>query len=556
MGNPSFLQVLLKPGMRLMRILPYRAKRLLLYVLLVAPVAGMGLFAATLTTPDKRGEVLLVGVALALLSLYLGGSMLRNTHGAMRVLQASVAQLAAGDFATRIRLRATDELAEMGNSLDQTTGHISQMVSDIRSNSAMVAQAGIKLADDTQALADRTDTQARQLEQTAGHVRDINQALSVSAASATSVDQTMTDVRQMAEDGGVAVNSAVASVLDIQSSSRRVQEIIGVIESIAFQTNILALNAAVEAARAGEQGRGFAVVASEVRSLAQRSATAAKEIRQLIGESVQHVETGVAQINGTHETFERIVSGIRSVAAEVRAIADSSQEQSAALGDVAQAVAQLDELTQQNARMVEQASHSSTQLSERAHRLAEAVESFRLRQGSADEAMSLVHKAVALYKAHGPRALEMITSDHMTFVDRDMYVFAFDASGRYRALSGKPDKVGTGVRDNPGVDGNRLVRDAFDRASHGGGWVDYAFTNPQSGEVDLKTSYVEPVADDLLIGCGVYKARGQTAADLVAALAPRVIRSEQRQVLGVVKRKVAQRSPQGASITSLKPTSV
>lgn len=556
MGKPSLQQVFFRPGMRLMRVLPYRAKRVLLYALLVAPAIGMSVWAASFVPADQQRGILLTGGLVAALALYLGGSMLRNTHGAMRVLQASVAQLAAGDFATRIRLRATDELAEMGNSLDQTTGYISQMVSDIRSNSAMVAQAGIKLADDTQALADRTDAQARRLEQTANHVRDINHALSASASSATSVDQTMSDVRQMAEDGGVAVNSAVASVLDIQSSSRRVQEIIGVIEGIAFQTNILALNAAVEAARAGEQGRGFAVVASEVRSLAQRSATAAKEIRQLIGESVQHVEMGVAQINGTHETFERIVHGIRSVATEVRGIAASSQEQSAALGEVAQAVAQLDEITQQNARMVEQASHSSTQLSERAHRLAEAVESFRLRQGSADEAMALVRKAVALYQSHGQQALNMITSDQKVYVDRDMYVFAFDRQGRYRALSGKADKVGSAVRDNPGVDGDRLVREAFDRAAHGGGWVDYAFTNPQTGIVDLKTSYIEPVADDLLIGCGVYKARGQTAADLVAALAPRVIRSEQRQVLGVASRKVGRQRAQGASITSLKPTSV
>ncbi|HEX5358175.1 MAG TPA: methyl-accepting chemotaxis protein [Aquabacterium sp.] len=556
MGHPSFLQVLLRPGMRLMRVLPYRAKRTLLYFMLVAPALGMSWWAASFAPAERQAGIWLTGGAVAALALYLGGSMLRNTHGAMRVLQASVAQLAAGDFATRIRLRATDELYDMGHSLDQTTGYISQMVSDIRSNSAMVAQAGIKLADDTQALADRTDAQARRLEQTASHVRDINLALSTSAASAMAVDQTMSDVRHMAEDGGVAVNSAVASVLDIQSSSRRVQEIIGVIEGIAFQTNILALNAAVEAARAGEQGRGFAVVASEVRSLAQRSATAAKEIRQLIGESVHHVETGVAQINGTHETFERIVNGIRSVAAEVRSIAASSQEQSAALGEVAQAVAQLDEITQQNARMVEQASHSSTQLSERAHRLAEAVESFRLRQGSADEAMALVNKAVQLYKSHGLQALDMITRDDKSFVDRDMYVFAFDRQGRYRALAGKVDKVGTAVRDNPGVDGDRLVSEAFDRATHGGGWVDYAFTNPQTGVVDLKTSYVEPVADDLLIGCGVYKARGQTAADLVAALAPRVIRSEQRQVLGVASRKVPGKRPQGASITNLKPTSV
>jgi methyl-accepting chemotaxis protein len=517
--------------MQLMRHLPHPVKLALLALVFCVPLLGMTFLAARGAAEGDQGLIWGAGLTMLLGGLYLAITFIRTSFGAMRVLRASVAQLAAGDFATRIRLRGTDELSEVGKSVDDMTGHISQMVSDIRSNSSMVAQAGMKLAEDAHSLASRTDDQAKSLEHTAERVRDINAAVSVSAISAQAVDRMASEVRHIAEEGGVAVNSAVTSVLDIQTSSRRVQEIIGVIEGIAFQTNILALNAAVEAARAGEQGKGFAVVAAEVRSLAQRSANSAKEIKQLIGESVQHVETGVAQINGTRNTFERIIDGIRQVADDVRNIATSAQQQSAALGEVAQSVAQLDEITQQNARMVEHASHSSAQLSERAYNLAHAVRAFRLRQGSADEALELVRKAVALYQQKGQTSLDMITKDDRVFADRDMYVFAFDRQGIYRALSGKAEKVGTHVKDNPGVDGAKLVIDAFDRADHGGGWVDYIFANPQTGSVDMKTSYVEPVSANLLIGCGVYKTRSNTSSELAATVLPETVRADQRKQL-------------------------
>jgi methyl-accepting chemotaxis protein len=553
MGQSGIVRLFFLPGMKVMRVLSYRAKLLLLSVLIAAPIATLSWLAAQWAPAPVQNLVLAAGLGALAVAVYLCSAFIRTSFGAMRVLQGSVAQLAAGDLATRISLRGTDELSAVGNSLDQMTGHMSQMVSDIRSNSTMVAQAGMKLAADTQSLAQRTESQASSLEQTAASVHQITQAVHQSAEGARAVDGMAAQVRSIAEAGGVAVQSAVQSVQDIQSSSRRVQEIIGVIEGIAFQTNILALNAAVEAARAGEQGRGFAVVAAEVRSLAQRSANSAKEIKQLIGESVEHVDTGVSQINGTRETFERIVSGIREVADNVRHIATSSGEQSAALEQVSQAVAHLDEITQQNARMVDQASHSSQQLSERAHRLAKAVENFRLRQGSADEALALAQKGVRLFKAQGQAALQAITSTPKEFADRDMYVFAFDRQGIYRAFSGKADKVGTAVRNNPGVDGDKLVRDAFDRAGHGGGWVDYDFANPQTGQVDLKTSYVEPVGPDLLIGCGVYKTRGDSLVAVADMVEPGTIRAQQRAELGLIDTGSAKASGKAKINTALAP---
>jgi methyl-accepting chemotaxis protein len=533
-AHSSVSSIFFHPGMKLMRRLPPSAKMALVGLCgLLGPLVPVCLWwrQPAGVTVEQLASVALITGALA---LYLFTAYVRTLMGAMRVLQASVAQLAAGDLAARIRLRATDELAVVGETMDQATGYISQMVSDIRSTSTMVAQSGIRLAEDTQAMAAQVDDQARKLETTAQRVRDVNAAVSSSARSAQAVDEQVAQVRQIAEAGGASVNSAVTSVQDIQSSSRRMQDIIAVIEGIAFQTNILALNAAVEAARAGEQGRGFAVVAAEVRSLAQRSANSAKEIKQLIGESVAHVDQGVQQIHGTREAFERILQGIRTVADEVRNIASNTQDQSQALGEVAGAMAQLDQITRDSTSVVQQAADSSGQLSERARRLSQAVASFRLRQGSADEALALVQQGLQLFRSQGMSALQSITEQGERYADRDMYIFVFDRQGQYKAFAGKPEKVGTNVRAVSGVDGDKLVRDAFERASHGGGWVDYEFANPQSGQTDLKTSYVEAITDELVMGCGVYKQQSKPG-QVLETLSGALMRREQRAVLQQVQ---------------------
>ena len=460
-----------------------------------------------------------IGLGTMLVVAYLMLVFFRTSFGAMFALQRSVAKLTAGDFTVQVQLRGTDELSVVGQSLDVMTGRLSALVADIRSNSTMVAQAGLGLAEDTKALSERTESQASSLEQTAASVQELSGAVRRNAHDAEAASAMASRVRQAAEHGGSAIQSAVASMQDIQASSRRVHEIVSVIEGIAFQTNILALNAAVEAARAGEQGRGFAVVAAEVRSLAKRSAESAREIKALIALSAEHVGKGAAQIGGANRTFAEIVQGIREVADSVHTIKTSTAEQSSGLDQIAQAVQHIDEITQRNAQMVESAFHSSSQLSERAELLSGAVRSFRLRQGSADEAHTMVRKAVESYQARGVSALGHVTDPASGFSDRDMYVFAFDRQGIYRAFAGRSEKVGTAVRDNPGVDGDKLVREAFEQAERGGGWVDYDFVNPQTGSVDLKTSYVEPITADLLFGCGVYKQR--SAAPVAQPAGPR-----------------------------------
>ena len=298
---------------------------------------------------------------------------------------------------------------------------------------------------------------------------------------------------------------AVESVEGIQKSAQQMNEIIGVIDSLAFQTNILALNAAVEAARAGEQGRGFAVVAAEVRSLAQRSAASSREIRELIQASAQQVSTSVGQIRTAGASMTEIVNGVRGMAANMSLISAASAEQSGGLSEISAAVGQLDEITQRNAQMVERAVQQATQLEGRAVTLARAVSSFQLQQGAAEEAMQLVERALVQRSQGGREAfLNQITDPAMPFHDRDMYVFVLDNGGTYRAFGGKPEKLGSRVQDIPGVDGEALLQSIVTQAEMEPGWVEYDITNPQSGTIQTKMSYVTKV-DDLYVGCGVYK---------------------------------------------------
>ncbi len=452
--------------------------------------------------------------------VYLSFSFFFATAGAVKALQRSVALLAGGNFGAQEAIVGRDEVAEVGRTLDSMAAKLSEIVADIRSNASMVTNAGLRLAADTRALNERTETQAASLEQTAASVHDLTGALSQMAGAAQAADSLAARVRGMAEDGGHAIGTSVQTMKDIQSSSRRVNDIVSVIEGIAFQTNLLALNAAVEAARAGDQGRGFAVVASEVRTLAQRSSAAAREIKTLITDSVSHVDQGVHQVGSASEAFSGIVQGIREVAEQVRAIAGNAGQQSSSVQQISQAVAQIDTLTQQNAQMVEQAMQSSDLLSHRAGRLAGAVANFTLRQGSADEAQAMVTRAVALYRQRGTAALAEITGDAAAWTDRDMYVFALDPQGTYRAFGGNPARCGTSVLDVPGVDGRQLVADAYERAAQGGGWVDYRYTHPVTGEVAMKTSYVEGVAPDVVLGCGVYKREDAAAAAALASGGP------------------------------------
>ncbi|APW43159.1 hypothetical protein RS694_11890 [Rhodoferax saidenbachensis] len=415
-------------------------------------------------------------------------------------------QTASGNLRHKTNVLGKDELSDMVIAMQAMVTNVSIMVASVRSNAALVAHAGESLVRGNEALSSRTEQQAANLEQTAASVEELSSTVEGNAQVAQQSDTTTQRVRETAEDGARGMVQAIASVEAIEASTKRMDEIVGVIDGLAFQTNILALNAAVEAARAGESGRGFAVVASEVRSLAGRSAESAKEIRKLITSSSAQVATGVAQIRAAGENINRIVEGVRGVAVNMSQISSSSAEQSSSLSEITSAVRQLDEITQQNAAMVERAVSQSTDLQDRASTLSKAVEVFKLQQGTTDEARALVERAMALRQRSGSRDtfLREVTLKETSLFDRDMYVFVLDGKGTYLAFGGNAAKVNTRVQDVAGIDGDALIASIIQQASQGPGWVEYEITNPATGKVQTKLSYVQQV-DDVYVGCGVYK---------------------------------------------------
>jgi methyl-accepting chemotaxis protein len=496
MSNP-----LIRPAERLLRRLRLGGKLTVLALAALWPLATMVALAALVPAWPLWPVALAGGAMLVYLMVAFHVAFVGEFQRVLDVMS----QTASGNLRAQIRTEGGDEMAELARLLDRMIGSVSAMVAEVRSNSALVAHAGQSLASGNRELADRTEQQAANLEQTAASVQQLTGTVAQNAQTASESDRRAAQVRDVAEHGAGSMGQAVETVEGIQKRAAQMNEIIGVIDSLAFQTNILALNAAVEAARAGEQGRGFAVVASEVRNLAQRSADSARQIRALIEASREQVETGAAQIRAAGQSIAQIVDGVRGVASNMSLISASSAEQSTGLSEISTAVSQLDQITQRNAQMVERAVQQANLLEQRAAHLARAVASFMLQQGTAEEAMALVDKALAHRRQVSRDAyVRDLTDPARGFHDRDMYVFALDATGVYRAFGGKPEKVGSRVQDIAGVDGNALLASIVAQAESGPGWVEYDIVNPASGAVQAKMSYVVKV-DDLYVGCGVYK---------------------------------------------------
>jgi methyl-accepting chemotaxis protein len=497
---------ILRPGEALLRRLSFSHKIVLTGFLCAMPILVV-LWAFFLgTEPRQTFEAVVALCALdAVVLVYVLVALYSSVTQDIAQLLETVNRMVAGDLRQPSAARGRDELGAALTSVSQLGRTVSAMVANVRSNAAFVAYAGQSLSRGSQDLSDRTEQQAANLEQTAASVEQLSSVVQANADTAGSANGRAGEVRDVAVSGAAVMAEAVASVEAIQASARRMDEIVGVIDGLAFQTNILALNAAVEAARAGESGRGFAVVAAEVRSLAQRSAASAKEIRQLISSSSSQIAASVQSIHAAGSTITQIVGGIRDVADSMSQISASSAEQSAGLGEITAAVRQLDEITQRNAQMVGHAVEKAEDMEARATTLVDSVALFKLLQGSPEEAVALVERAVALRgRSSREGFVRDLTDPSKGFYDRDMYVFALDAEGAYLAFGGQPAKVGTRVQDIAGIDGAGLLQTIIDQARYEPGWVEYDIANPVSGQVQTKMSYVRMV-DELFVGCGVYK---------------------------------------------------
>jgi methyl-accepting chemotaxis protein len=317
-------------------------------------------------------------VAFLVIAMILVVMMIRSittpVKEAVRVAEA----LARGDLTRKIEARGTDEIGVLMASLASATAQLAVLVRGIQDSAASINGGAQEISNGNNQLSMRTESQASSLEETASSMEELTATVTHNAENASHANQLVQGASSVAVRGGEVVGQVVRTMGEISQSSRRIADITGIIDGIAFQTNILALNAAVEAARAGDQGRGFAVVASEVRSLAQRSATAAKEIKALIEESVNKVDTGTKLAGEAGKTMEEVVAAVRKVAEITGEIKSASREQASGIQQVNQAVTQMDQVTQQNAALVEQVSAASASLQEQAAGLTRAVSAFKV----------------------------------------------------------------------------------------------------------------------------------------------------------------------------------
>jgi len=327
--------------------------------------------------------LLALGLAAAVLALLLAVSISRSiTRPLVEAVQLARC-VAAGDLSRRVLTQARqDECGQLLQALQDMNQSLGKIISQVRQGSQSVASASGQIAAGNQDLSARTEHQASALEQTTASMQELTQTVQRNTDSSRHANQLAESASQVAVRGGEVVAQVVHTMEAINTSSRKIADIIGVIDGIAFQTNILALNAAVEAARAGEQGRGFAVVASEVRSLAGRSASAAREIKQLIGTSVSNVNDGCKLVEQAGSTMDEIVVHVRRVADLMREITGAELNQAAGIDQINQAIHQLDQATQQNAALVEESAAAAQSLSLQARELAAAVGVFKLQQGN------------------------------------------------------------------------------------------------------------------------------------------------------------------------------
>jgi methyl-accepting chemotaxis protein len=324
------------------------------------------------------GAVALALVIIAPLTLLNMRSICKPIDEAARLADA----IASGDLTAReVDLNGKDEATRLLKALSSMQESLRRIVGQVRLSTDSIGTASTEIASGSADLSSRTEQTASNLQQAASSMEELTGTVKQSADSARQANQLAASAAEVAARGGHVVSQVVSTMDDINASSKKISDIIGVIDGIAFQTNILALNAAVEAARAGEQGRGFAVVASEVRSLAQRSAQAAKEIKGLIGASVEKVDSGSKLVANAGQTMQEIVSSVQRVTDIIGEITAASSEQSDGIGQVNTAVVQLDQMTQQNAALVEQSAAAAESLKEQAMRLAQAVSTFKLDAG-------------------------------------------------------------------------------------------------------------------------------------------------------------------------------
>jgi aerotaxis receptor len=330
-----------------------------------------------------RGWLSVLACGTAVAALGFGASLQRNLVRPLAQATRAARMMAGGDLTATIDIGRDDEMGQLLAALRQTNINLHSIIGDVRSNFDVISLATGEIASGNLDLSGRTESQASSLQQTAASMEQLTSTVQQSASNVASANQLAEHASAVAAQGGNIMSQVVVTMEDISASSNKILDIIGLIDGIAFQTNILALNAAVEAARAGEEGRGFAVVASEVRNLAQRSATAAREIKVLIDVSIQKVRAGAVLTSSAGSNMHEVMDSVRRVSQVMEEISNSTREQSDGIGQVNMAVIQIDDITQQNAALVEEAAAAAGNLAQQTRCVAQAMAVFKLRQAVA-----------------------------------------------------------------------------------------------------------------------------------------------------------------------------
>jgi methyl-accepting chemotaxis protein len=426
----------------------------------------------------------------------------------LRAARAAAA-MSAGDLTQPLDAGKAGEIHHLMRGLEEVRQRLAAVVGEIRDGTTHVAMNASQIARDNDALDQRTAVQARSVQQTLESLQQLTVAVQHNAQTATAANDLVRAASERADQGGRVMDEVVQTMGRIRRSSQDIREIIAVIDGIAFQTNILALNAAVEAARAGDQGRGFAVVATEVRALAQRCTDAARDIKALIGASVEKVDGGVRRVDETGRAMAEIVAAVREIAGLIDNIHVATGEQSDGIASVNGAIGEIDAATRENAHLVNELAPPVAAMQARSVSLMKGVAVFDLgarEHGNADEAVALVQAGCEFYRQQGRDALlgEVNRLAEGRFIDRDLYLLVIDLeSCRFVAHGNNPRTLGQGPGSRD-VDGKRFVQEMRDLArTQGQGWVEYKWAHPVTNEVLTKSTYVQRVGD-VVIGCGIY----------------------------------------------------
>ncbi|QAU35018.1 methyl-accepting chemotaxis protein [Janthinobacterium sp. 17J80-10] len=451
-----------------------------------------------------------LGLVMLLAGVVVAWWSYRGIVQPLRDVTAVARRMATGDLSLSFAAGSDNELGELQRSLQEINERMFKITAKIRNGTIAVGGTSNAITSDNSALSARSELQASALQQTVSSLERMTLTVSQNADNAHKADTLVTTAKNSAGKGEQVVGDVIHTMGAISESARTIATIIGVIDSIAFQTNILALNAAVEAARAGEQGRGFAVVASEVRALAQRSASAAREIALLISDSVEKVESGEKLVEDAGQTMREIAASVNRVAALMSEISAASAEQSAGIVELNSAVVQIGGMARQNAGLVEVATRTAVSLHEQAVSLSQAVSIYNLGEreyANADEAREMVESGVAFVRSHGRNAFvdDVCKQEKSQFIDRDMYLSVYDLDYLFVANGANPRLVGVDGKGLKDSDGKLFVVDIVNMAkSKGNGWVDYKWPHPLTKEIQSKSVYLEKV-DDLVISCGFYR---------------------------------------------------